>query len=99
MSLCFHYTTALGMWQFINGKDAAQKKLSSLFLVRHFYFCAPGMITDRNTGECLFYDFTCQKPAKPKQQGCWNQICIVHCRAIYCQSFILLPKSFTISLS
>lgn len=57
------------------------------------------MITDRNTGECLFYDFTCQKPAKQKQQGCWNQICIVHCRAIYRQSFILLPKSLTISLS
>lgn len=75
------------------------KKPGSLFLVRHFYFCAPGMITDRNTGECLFYDFTCQKPAKPEQQGCWNQICIVHCRAIYCQSFILLPKSLTISLS
>lgn len=39
MSLCFHYTTALGMWQFINGKDAAQKTRFSVPRTSLLFLC------------------------------------------------------------
>lgn len=43
--------------------------------------------------------FYLSKTCKPKTGRMLESKCIVHCRAIYRQSFILLPKSLTISLS